>query len=339
MGENKKVLLKVRNLKQWFPVNTMFFEKKKYVKAVNDVSFDLYEGEILGVAGESGCGKSTLIRSCLRLLNPTEGSIEFDGQQIADAKLRDLRPIRKDMQIIFQDPYASLDGRWTVRQLLEEPLIVNKLCATKEERRDKINNLLDAVSISREYINRYPHEFSGGQRQRVAIASALATDPKLVMCDEPVSALDVSVRAQVLNLLKDLQEQRKLTYIFVSHDMSVIEYLCDRVAIMYLGKIVEIGDKDAIFNDPKHPYTKALLSAVPKVNGEADSSKRIILEGDIPSPVDPPSGCVFRTRCKYATERCAAVEPKMTDLGGGHCACCHLLDAEQAVPAAATQSE
>ena len=338
MGENKKILLKVRNLKQWFPVNTMFFEKKKYVKAVNDVSFDLYEGEILGVAGESGCGKSTLVRACLRLLNPTDGSIEFDDQQIAESKLRDLRPIRKDMQIIFQDPYASLDGRWTVRQLLEEPLIVNKFCYTKEERRERVEALLDAVSISREYINRYPHEFSGGQRQRVAIASALATDPKLVMCDEPVSALDVSVRAQVLNLLKDLQEKRKLTYIFVSHDMSVIEYLCDRVAIMYLGKIVEIGDKEAIFSYPKHPYTQALLSAIPKVSGEVDC-KRIILEGDIPSPVDPPSGCVFRTRCRCATELCASQEPKMINLGSGHCASCHLLDAEQVAPAAAIQSE
>ena len=325
MDAEKKVLLKVRNLKQWFPVNTWLFEKKKYVKAVNDVSFDLYEGETLGIAGESGCGKSTLIRSCLRLLNPTDGSVEFEGREIAKAKQSDLRSIRKDMQIIFQDPYASLDGRWTVTQLIEEPLVVNNLCKTKEERREKVMELLEAVSISKEYVNRYPHEFSGGQRQRIAIASALATDPKLVMCDEPVSALDVSVRAQVLNLLKELQEQRKLTYIFVSHDMSVIEYICDRVAIMYLGKIVEIGKKDDIFNDPRHPYTQALLSAVPKVDGEKDESKRIILEGDIPSPVDPPSGCVFRTRCKYATERCACQEPGVTDLGGGHCVSCHLL--------------
>ena len=326
MDAEKKILLKVRNLKQWFPVNSWLFEKKKYVKAVNDVSFDLYEGETLGIAGESGCGKSTLIRSCLRLLDPTEGSVEFEGQEIANAKMKELRPIRKDMQIIFQDPYASLDGRWTVTQLIEEPLIVNKLCATKEERQQKVRDLLEAVSISQEYVNRYPHEFSGGQRQRIAIASALATDPKLVMCDEPVSALDVSVRAQVLNLLKELQEERKLTYIFVSHDMSVIEYICDRVAIMYLGKIVEIGKKEDIFADPRHPYTQALLSAVPKVTGKSENEERIILEGDIPSPVDPPSGCVFRTRCKYATERCACQEPKVTDLGNGHCVSCHLLD-------------
>ena len=322
----KKVLLKVRNLKQWFPLNAWFFEKKRFVKAVNDVSFDLYEGETLGVAGESGCGKSTLIRSCLRLLKPTEGEVEFDGIPIAKAKNSKLRPIRRDMQIIFQDPYASLDGRWTVRQLLEEPLIVNKMCATKEERLEKVLQLLDAVSISREYINRYPHEFSGGQRQRIAIASALATDPKLVMCDEPVSALDVSVRAQVLNLLKELQEERKLTYIFVSHDMSVIEYICDRVAIMYLGKIVEIGTKDDIFNNPQHPYTKALLSAVPKADEAPGSRERIILEGDIPSPVDPPSGCVFRTRCPYATEKCATECPSVTDLGNGHQVSCHLLN-------------
>ena len=326
MADEKKILLKVRNLKQWFPLNTMFFEKKKYVKAVNDVSFDLYEGETLGIAGESGCGKSTLIRSCLRLLQPTDGSVEFEGREISKAKIRDLRPIRKDMQIIFQDPYASLDGRWTVTQLIEEPLIVNKLCASKEERQAKVRELLEAVSISQEYVNRYPHEFSGGQRQRIAIASALATDPKLVMCDEPVSALDVSVRAQVLNLLKELQKERNLTYIFVSHDMSVIEYLCDRVAIMYLGKIMEIGTREDIFDNPRHPYTQALLSAVPKVSGELEMDKRIILEGDIPSPVDPPSGCVFRTRCKYATERCACMEPKMTDLGNGHSVACHLLE-------------
>ena len=326
MADEKKILLKVRNLKQWFPLNTMFFEKKKYVKAVNDVSFNLYEGETLGIAGESGCGKSTLIRSCLRLLQPTDGSVEFEGREISKAKIRDLRPIRKDMQIIFQDPYASLDGRWTVTQLIEEPLIVNKLCASKEERQAKVRELLEAVSISQEYVNRYPHEFSGGQRQRIAIASALATDPKLVMCDEPVSALDVSVRAQVLNLLKELQKERNLTYIFVSHDMSVIEYLCDRVAIMYLGKIMEIGTREDIFDNPRHPYTQALLSAVPKVSGELEMDKRIILEGDIPSPVDPPSGCVFRTRCKYATERCACMEPKMTDLGNGHSVACHLLE-------------
>jgi len=326
MDAEKKILLKVRNLKQWFPVNSMIFEKKKFVKAVNDVSFDLYEGETLGIAGESGCGKSTLIRSCLRLLDPTDGSVEFSGKEIAKAKQKDLRPIRKDMQIIFQDPYASLDGRWTVSQLIEEPLVVNKLCASKAERQQKVRDLLESVSISQEYVNRYPHEFSGGQRQRIAIASALATDPKLVMCDEPVSALDVSVRAQVLNLLKELQEERGLTYIFVSHDMSVIEYICDRVAIMYLGKIVEIGKKEDIFNNPTHPYTKALLSAVPKVTGKSENEERIILEGDIPSPVDPPSGCVFRTRCKYATERCACQEPKVTDLGDGHCVSCHLLD-------------
>ena len=322
----KNVLLKVRNVKQWFPVNTWFFEKKQYVKAVNDVSFDLYEGETLGIAGESGCGKSTLIRSCLRLLKPTEGTVEFAGKEIAKAKQGKLRSIRKDMQIIFQDPYASLDPRWTVRKLLEEPMIVNKTCTSKAQRLEKVKSLLDAVSISREYIDRYPHEFSGGQRQRIAIASALATDPKLVMCDEPVSALDVSVRAQVLNLLKELQEKRNLTYIFVSHDMSVIEYICDRVAIMYLGKIVEIGTKEDIFNNPQHPYTKALLSAVPKADEAPGSRERIILEGDIPSPVNPPSGCVFRTRCPYATERCAKECPATTDLGNGHQVSCHLCN-------------
>jgi len=327
--KKRKVLLKVRNLKQWFPVNTWFFEKKKYVKAVNDVSFDLYEGETLGIAGESGCGKSTLIRTCLRLLDPTGGTIEFDGHEIANAPQRQIKHLRKDMQIIFQDPYASLDGRWNVEKLIEEPLLVNKCCATKEDRKKKVRELLESVSIREEYLKRYPHEFSGGQRQRIAIASALATDPKLVMCDEPVSALDVSVRAQVLNLLKELQEKFNLTYIFVSHDMSVIEYICDRVAIMYLGKIVEIGDKDDIFNDPKHPYTQALLSAVPKVDQSAAAGERIILEGDIPSPVDPPSGCVFHTRCRYATERCKTCEPILKDMGKGHCVSCYLYEEEK----------
>lgn len=318
--ENKEKVLSVKDLNLWFDGD---FSSPQILNGVN---FDVYKGETLGIAGESGCGKSTLIRSCLRLLQPTDGSVEFEGREISKAKIRDLRPIRKDMQIIFQDPYASLDGRWTVTQLIEEPLIVNKLCASKEERQAKVRELLEAVSISQEYVNRYPHEFSGGQRQRIAIASALATDPKLVMCDEPVSALDVSVRAQVLNLLKELQKERNLTYIFVSHDMSVIEYLCDRVAIMYLGKIMEIGTREDIFDNPRHPYTQALLSAVPKVSGELEMDKRIILEGDIPSPVDPPSGCVFRTRCKYATERCACMEPKMTDLGNGHSVACHLLE-------------
>ncbi len=324
MEDNRKVLLRVRDLKQWFPVNSLILEKKKYVKAVNGVSFDLYEGETLGIAGESGCGKSTLIRSCLRLLKPTAGTVEFNGISIAQKKQRELKPLRKDMQIIFQDPYASLDGRWNVQKLIEEPLIINRTCATKQERREKVLKLLDSVSIPLEYLKRYPHEFSGGQRQRIAIASALATDPKLIMCDEPVSALDVSVRAQVLNLLKDLQEEFKLTYIFVSHDMSVIEHICDRVAIMYLGKIVEIGKKADIFNDPRHPYTQALLSAVPKADQCSGSSKRIILEGDIPSPVDPPSGCVFHTRCPYATEQCKQSCPSEVTVGEAHQVSCHL---------------
>ena len=328
--EEKKVLLKVRDLKQWFQVKTWFFEKKKFVKAVNGVSFDLYEGETLGIAGESGCGKSTLIRSCLRLLKPTAGSVEFDGHEIAKLSRRKLRPFRKNMQIIFQDPYASLDPKWKIKALLEEPLIVNKTYKTKEERLKKVCDVLESVGISSEYLGRYPHNFSGGQRQRIAIASSLLTDPKLIMCDEPVSALDVSVRAQVLNLLKDLQREYKLTYIFVSHDMSVIEYICDRVAIMYLGKMVEIGDKNAIFNNPKHPYTQALLSAVPRADQEVDTSKRIILEGDIPSPVDPPAGCVFHTRCRHAMDICKQEVPPTLDMGCGHCVSCHLYTQEQA---------
>lgn len=321
MQQDKKVLVHVRNMRQWFPVKKWFFEKPEYVKAVDDVSFDLYEGETLGIAGESGCGKSTLIRSVLRLIEPTDGVIEYDGRDITHLRGSSMRDLRKHMQIVFQDPYSSLDMRWTVGRIIEEPMIINKVYETRNERKEQVKKLLEQVGLPRDYTDRYPHEFSGGQRQRIAIARALATNPKLLMCDEAVSALDVSVRAQVLNLLEELQRQLRLTYVFVSHDLSVIEHICDRVAIMYLGRIVEIGTKEDIFNTPMHPYTQALLSAIPTID-DNEKKERILLQGDIPSPVHPPEGCRFHTRCQYATEACKQ-DQRMTDLGNGHLVCCN----------------
>ena len=320
----KNVILQVEGLKQYFPVKKGLFEEQRYVKAVNDVSFELYEGETLGVAGESGCGKSTLIRSCLNLIRPTEGSVKYRGQELTAMSKAELRNCRKDMQIVFQDPYSSLDDKYRVKTLIEEPMVVNKLYKTGAERQARVEELLEAVGLHADSGEKFPHEFSGGQRQRIIIASALATNPKLLMCDEPVSALDVSVRAQILNLLEKLQKEFKLTYLFVSHDMSVIEHIADRVMIMYLGKVMEIGPKREIFDKPAHPYTQALLSAVPRADEEGGGKDRIILEGDIPSPVNPPSGCVFHTRCPYATERCWKEAPARKDLGNGHLVSCHL---------------
>ena len=322
MEQNKEVLLQVTDLVKWFPVKKWFFEKPANVKAVDGVSFDVYKGETLGIAGESGCGKSTLLRTLLRLIQPTSGTLHYDGVDITHMRKKDLRKIRQHMQIVFQDPFSALDGRMKVGKIIEEPLIINNLFPNKKERMARVAQLMEQVGLDASYMDRYPHEFSGGQRQRIVIARALATNPQLLVCDEAVSALDVSVRAQVLNLLADLQEELKLTYLFISHDLSVIEHICDRVAIMYLGKIVEMGDKDDIFNNPQHPYTKALLSAIPKV-GEFDRTDRIIIEGDIPSPVDPPSGCRFHTRCPYATETCKT-DPPVADLGNGHMVACHL---------------
>ena len=320
----KKVIFKVRDLKQWFPLKRWFFEKKAYVKAVDNVSFDVYEGETLGVAGESGCGKSTLIRSMLRIIEPTSGELEYDGKDFRHVRGKALKKNRCDMQMVFQDPYSSLDPFWTVGKTIEEPLIINKMYKTKEERMARVQELMQQVGLDPSYVDRYPHEFSGGQRQRIVIARALATTPKLLMCDEAVSALDVSVRAQILNLLEQLQDDLKLTYVFVSHDLSVLEHICDRIMIMYLGKVVEIGTKEDIFHNATHPYTKALLSAAPTVDDDLQQEE-ILLEGDIPSPVKPPVGCRFHTRCPYATEKCKE-EPPVVDCGNGHLVACHYVD-------------
>ena len=260
---DKEVLLSGQHIRQWFPVKKWFFEKPAYVKAVDDVSIELYKGETLGICGESGCGKSTLLRTLLRLIEPTAGTITYQGDDITKLSKKQMKKYRKHMQIVFQDPYSALDARMKVGQIIEEPLIINKTYKTKAERQARVRELINQVGLDESYINRYPHEFSGGQRQRIVIARALANKPELVFCDEAVSALDVSVRAQILNLLDDLQEELGLTYMFVSHDLSVIEHICDRVAIMYLGKVVESGTKDEVFSNPQHPYTKALLSAIP----------------------------------------------------------------------------
>jgi len=328
MSEHEKndVLLKVEHLRKWFPVAKWFYEKQRYVKAVDDVSFEVKKGETLGLVGESGCGKSTLARVVLQLIKRNEGTVEFDGRELTTLKKKELNKIRKEMQIVFQDPFKSLHPRMRVGQSIGAPLEISRTITDKEERQKRVLELMTRVGLNAEQYDRYPHEFSGGQRQRIVIARALATNPKLLVCDEPVSALDVSVRAQVLNLLKELQREFDLTYIFISHDLSVVEYVCDRIAVMYLGKIVELGTTEQIFSDPKHPYTVALLSAAPDLN---DPHKdRIILEGDIPSPIDPPSGCRFHTRCPHATERCSKECPSTVDLGNGHSVACFLHEAK-----------
>ncbi|MEC9490499.1 MAG: dipeptide ABC transporter ATP-binding protein [Halanaerobiales bacterium] len=323
MAEN---LLEVKNLKKYFPVKAGVFKRTvAHVKAVDDISFAVKEGETLGLVGESGCGKSTTGRTILRLLEATAGEIVFKGQNILSYDRKQMRKLRKEMQIIFQDPYASLNPRMTVGNIVGEAIDLHNLAASKKERNEMVRELLEKVGLGSEYMQRYPHEFSGGQRQRIGVARALAVDPKLIIADEPVSALDVSVQAQVVNLLQDLQKEFGLTFLFIAHDLSVVKHISDRVAVMYLGKIVELTDKDDLYNNPKHPYTQSLLSAIP----EADPKKkkeRIILEGDVPSPVDPPSGCRFHPRCPKAFAKCSEVEPEFKEYGAGHFASCHLLE-------------
>jgi oligopeptide transport system ATP-binding protein len=322
LGTAGAPVLEVRNLKKWFPKRKGVFSRVvAHVKAVDGVTFTLKYGETLGLVGESGCGKSTAGRCILRLLEPTSGEVVYNGRDVIAMGRSELMGIRRKLQIIFQDPYASLNPRMTVGSIIGEPLIIHKLGGRKE-REERVRHLLEVVGLDPRYVKRYPHEFSGGQRQRIGIARALAVSPDVIIADEPVSALDVSIQAQVINLLQDLQQQFGLTYLFISHGLSVVRHISSRVAVMYLGKIVELAGSDELYRNPRHPYTEALLSAVP-IPDPGAKKKRIILEGDVPTPLNPPSGCYFHPRCYYATEECKFVEPELVDIGGGHMVACH----------------
>ncbi|WP_316571499.1 dipeptide ABC transporter ATP-binding protein [Neobacillus sp. YIM B06451] len=315
-------LVEVSNLKKYFPKKKGLFGKNTtYVKAVDDISFSIKKGETLGLVGESGCGKSTTGRMIMKLLEATEGKILFEGKDITHLTDDEIRSMRKDFQMVFQDPYASLNPRLKVGEIIEEPLLVHGY--PKDKLRERVQYLLEVVGLSAYHADRYPHEFSGGQRQRIGIARALAINPKLIVADEPVSALDVSIQSQILNLLKDLQEEFGLTYLFIAHDLSVVEHISDRVGVMYLGKIVELTDKETLYRNPLHPYTKALMSAVP-IPDPSIKRERILLKGDIPSPSNPPAGCTFHTRCPFAVEQCKVDVPALRELEDGHFVSCHL---------------
>ena len=323
--ENSEYLLQVEHLKQYFPIKQGF--KTIPLKAVDDISFSIKPGETLGLVGESGCGKTTVGRTLLRLYQPTAGRIVFDGDVLFDSEKKidvNMHPYRKQMQMVFQDPYSSLNPRMTVEDIIGEPLDVHKLYSSRNERHDKIMELMETVGLNAEHASRYAHEFSGGQRQRIGIARALAVNPKFIVCDEPVSALDVSIQAQVVNMFEDLQEKLGMAYLFIAHDLLVVQHISDRTAVMYLGHMMELADADELMNNPIHPYTQSLLSAVPVPDPEtARHSQRIILEGDVPSPLHMPTGCPFRSRCRYATEQCAAEMPQFKDHGNGHFVACH----------------
>ncbi|WP_028029044.1 ABC transporter ATP-binding protein [Gemmobacter nectariphilus] len=333
----RKPLVEVDGLKMYFPITAGIFRTKVGdVKAVDDVSFTIYEGETLGLVGESGCGKSTCGRAVLRLYDPTAGSIRIDGKDIGKMDQGTLRPLRPKMQMVFQDPQASLNARMTVASIISEPLDEHTRMS-RAEKLARVYELMDAVGLNRDFANRYPHEFSGGQRQRIGIARALALNPKFIVCDEPIAALDVSIQAQVVNLLEDLQDKLGLTYLFISHDLSMVRHICDRVAVMYLGRIVELAPRDALYDAPMHPYTQALLSAVPEPDPATETSRqRIILQGDVPSPANPPKGCNFCTRCPKVMPVCREVKPALTEIAPGHMAACHLLDTRNATTAGAT---
>lgn len=322
-------LLQVEHLKQYFPAGGMG-KNRKFVKAVDDVSFFVNKGETLGLVGESGCGKTTTGRSILRLYELTGGKITFDGKVILDVENKvkvDMLPYRQKMQMVFQDPYASLDPRMTVGDIVGEAIDIHKLAANKKERHDRIISMLEKVGLNSEHANRYPHEFSGGQRQRVGIARALAVNPQFIVCDEPISALDVSIQAQVVNMFEELQEQMGLTYLFIAHDLSVVKHISDRIGVMYLGKMVELADSYELVARSLHPYTKSLISAIPIADPiKARASKRIVLQGDVPSPLNPPTGCRFRTRCPYADECCAQKEPEWREVEKGHYVACHHVE-------------
>lgn len=332
---NNKNLVEVQHLQQYFPAGGIG-KNKRYIQAVDDVSFAIRRGETLGLVGESGCGKTTTGRTLLRLYEPTDGRILYDGKVIFDSgrcpesegKVAvQMLPYRRKMQIVFQDPYASLDPRMTIGDIVGEAIDIHKLAANKNERHDRIIQLLERVGLNSEHANRYPHEFSGGQRQRVGIARALAVGPEFIVCDEPVSALDVSIQAQVVNMFEDLQQEMGLTYLFIAHDLSVVKHISNRIGVMYLGKLVELADSFELIGHSVHPYTRSLISAIPVADPvTARAAQRIVLQGDVPSPLNPPSGCRFRTRCPYADAHCAAEVPEFKEVSPGHWAACHHLD-------------
>ncbi len=322
---NGESLLEVTDLVKHFPIKSGIVVDRQVgaVQAVDGVSFKVDTGETIGLVGESGCGKSTLARSILQLIKPTSGSVRFDGTELTELNRRQLRPLRREMQMIFQDPYASLNPRKRIGQIVGDPLKLHGI-ASGDELKQRVQSLLDRVGLSAEHFNRYPHEFSGGQRQRIGVARALSLEPKLIIADEPVSALDVSIQAQIINLLEDIQDEFGLTYVFVAHDLGVVRHVSDRIAVMYLGKIVELGPAEEVYNNPIHPYTVSLLSAVPIPDPRLNAAReQVILEGDVPSPANPPEACRFHTRCPRATDICGEVEPPLIDYGGGHWAACH----------------
>lgn len=326
MGEK---LLDVQDLKMHFPITRgiIFQRQVGAIKAVDGLDFTLFRGETLGLVGESGCGKSTTGRAILQLHRPTGGAVLFEGKDLTQTKGEELRKMRRRMQMIFQDPYASLNPRMTVGSIIGEPLEVHGIGSGRKDRQERVQELLKTVGLNPYFVNRYPHEFSGGQRQRIGIARALAVNPAFIVCDEPISALDVSIQAQIINLLEDLQDELGLTYLFIAHDLSVVRHISDRIAVMYLGKIVELADRDELYANPKHPYTQALLSAVPIPDPQIEGQRRrIILEGDVPSPANPPKGCNFSTRCPRVMDVCRTQDPPFKDYGNGHYAACYLYE-------------
>lgn len=327
MKNNEETLLKVENLKMYFPIYRGILQRQVgAVRAVDGVDFEVYRGETLGLVGESGCGKSTTGRTILQLYKPTEGQVHFEGVDLVSLRGEEMRKMRRKMQMVFQDPYASLNPRMTVEQIVSEPLVVHNVVSGKEMR-ERVKELLELVGLNPAFATRYPHEFSGGQRQRVGVARALALQPSFIICDEPISALDVSIQAQVVNLLEELQEKFNLTYLFIAHDLSMVRHISKRVAVMYLGVIMELASRDELYDHPLHPYTQALLSAVPIPDPVADAQRsRTILEGDVPSPSNPPSGCRFRTRCPIAKEICAVERPEFREIKPGHFVACHFAE-------------
>ncbi|MFR3042576.1 MAG: ABC transporter ATP-binding protein [Thomasclavelia spiroformis] len=326
MEKNDDILLKVEHLKKYYPVKSSSLKRSNgFVKAVDDISFDVKVGETFGIVGESGCGKSTMGKSVIRLIEPTDGKVILDGQDFTALKGKELKKARENIKLIFQDPYASLNPRMTVKDIIGEPIDIAKISKTKKERDDRIIEVMKQVGLNLDYLYRYPHEFSGGQRQRIGIARAIALQPKLIICDEPVSALDVSIQAKIINLLKELQQKLGIAYIFISHDLSVVKHIADRVGVMYLGNMMEMADKKALYSNPLHPYTQALFSAIPKISSERIDDKEI-LGGDVPSPANPPKGCRFVTRCPKAMEICKSVRPELKEVEPGHKCACHLYD-------------